>query len=157
MLFNTAQFLEKRIEKVRDEEKNNRQDLFTLSSSYLGQLKQRLNGGHMMKESEFHIPVEKDKVNICRSFLIVLLKVFFFLLAKGAKNGQETNAATETANGNETTKVNGDAKGWVNIKGLHWFIYLNYFKFLRKGCKRSTGEENYTSGSGGTKVSQGYY
>lgn len=110
MLFNTAQFLEKRIEKVRDEEKNNRQDLFTLSSSYLGQLKQRLNGGHMMKESEFHIPVEKDKVNICRSLLILLLKVVF-VLAKGAKNGQETNAATETANGNETTKVNGDAKG----------------------------------------------
>lgn len=89
MLFNTAQFLEKRIEKVRDEEKNNRQDLFTLSSSYLGQLKQRLNGGHMMKESEFHIPVEKDKVNICRSFLIVLLKVFFFYSQRELKTARK--------------------------------------------------------------------
>lgn len=57
-----AQFLEKRIEKVRDEEKNNRQDLFTLAISYLGQLKQRLTSGQMMKEGDFHIPVEKDKV-----------------------------------------------------------------------------------------------
>lgn len=116
--------MEKRIEKVRDEEKNNRQDLFTLSSSYLGQLKQRLNGGHMMKESEFHIPVEKDKVNICRSFLNnSLYQSGFFLHAQGAKNGQETNSATETANGNE--KVNGDAKGWVNIKLFYRFIHSN--------------------------------
>ncbi|XP_030748048.1 THO complex subunit 2 isoform X2 [Sitophilus oryzae] len=62
VLIKLAQFLEKRIEKVRDEEKNNRQDLFTLSSSYLGHLKQRLNGGHMMKEGDFHIPVEKEKI-----------------------------------------------------------------------------------------------
>ncbi|KAF7282444.1 hypothetical protein GWI33_002672 [Rhynchophorus ferrugineus] len=60
-LIKLAQFLEKKIETVRDEEKNNRQDLFTLSSSYVGLLKQRLNGGHMMKESDFHIPVEKEK------------------------------------------------------------------------------------------------
>ncbi|XP_050307904.1 THO complex subunit 2 [Anthonomus grandis grandis] len=61
VLIKLAQFLEKRIEKVREEEKNKRQDLFTLSSSYLGQLKQRLNAGQMMKEGDFHIPVEKDK------------------------------------------------------------------------------------------------
>ncbi|XP_019767438.2 THO complex subunit 2 isoform X1 [Dendroctonus ponderosae] len=62
VLIKLAQFLEKRIEKVRDEEKNNRQDLFTLAISYLGQLKQRLTSGQMMKEGDFHIPVEKDKV-----------------------------------------------------------------------------------------------
>ncbi|XP_049826219.1 THO complex subunit 2 isoform X2 [Aethina tumida] len=61
VLIKLSQFVEKRIEKVRDEEKNNRQDLFTLSSSYLGQLKQRMSSGHMMKEGEFHIPVEKEK------------------------------------------------------------------------------------------------
>ncbi|XP_066259419.1 THO complex subunit 2 isoform X1 [Euwallacea similis] len=85
VLIKLAQFLEKRIEKVRDEEKNNRQDLFTLSSSYLGQLKQRLNGGHMMKESDFHIPVEKDKAG---------------------KSFQEPVAA----NGKDAGRLNGDSK-----------------------------------------------
>ncbi|CAH0560689.1 unnamed protein product [Brassicogethes aeneus] len=61
VLVKLSQFIEKRIEKVRDEEKNTRQDLFTLSSSYLGLLKQRMSGGHMMKEGEFHIPVEKER------------------------------------------------------------------------------------------------
>lgn len=64
VLIKLSQFIEKRIEKVRDEEKNNRQDLFTLSSSYLGLLKQRMTSGHMMKEGDFHIPVEKEKVSI---------------------------------------------------------------------------------------------
>ncbi|XP_063912789.1 THO complex subunit 2 isoform X2 [Zophobas morio] len=62
VLQKVGQFIEKRIEKVRDEEKNNRQDLFTLSSSYLGLLKQRIISGHMVKESDFHILVEKEKV-----------------------------------------------------------------------------------------------
>ncbi|KAL1505772.1 hypothetical protein ABEB36_005256 [Hypothenemus hampei] len=86
VLIKLAQFLEKRIEKVRDEEKNNRQDLFTLSSSYLGQLKQRLNGGYMMKESDFHIPVEKDKIT---------------------KSNPEANSTT---NGKDVNRHNGDSK-----------------------------------------------
>lgn len=57
VLIKLGQFIDKRIEKVRDEEKNNRQDLFTLSSSYLGLLKQRMTSGQMMKECDFHIPV----------------------------------------------------------------------------------------------------
>ncbi|CAH1159617.1 unnamed protein product [Phaedon cochleariae] len=61
VLIKLSQFIEKRIEKVRDEEKNNRQDLFTLSSSYLGLLKQKNASGQMMKESDFHIPLEKEK------------------------------------------------------------------------------------------------
>ncbi|CAH1103884.1 unnamed protein product [Psylliodes chrysocephalus] len=61
ILIKLSQFIEKRIEKVRDEEKNNRQDLFTLSSSYLGLLKQRSSGGQLMRENDFHIPLEKEK------------------------------------------------------------------------------------------------
>nr|CAI5831186.1 unnamed protein product [Callosobruchus analis] len=60
-LLKLGQFIEKRIEKVRDDERNNRQDLFTLSSSYLGLLKQKISSGQMMKESDFHIPQEKEK------------------------------------------------------------------------------------------------
>ncbi|KAL3266220.1 hypothetical protein HHI36_010402 [Cryptolaemus montrouzieri] len=59
VLIKLSQFVEKRIEKVRDEEKNNRQDLFTLSSSYLALLKQRISSGTMVKEGDFHIIVEK--------------------------------------------------------------------------------------------------
>lgn len=62
VLFKLSQIIEKKIEKVRDEEKNKRQDLYTLSISYLGQLKQRIVAGYMMKESEFHQVVEKEKV-----------------------------------------------------------------------------------------------
>ncbi|KAI4462732.1 tho2 protein [Holotrichia oblita] len=58
-----SQIIEKRIEKLRDEEKNKRQDLFTLATSYLGQLKQRMTSGHIMQESEFHQNVDKEKVS----------------------------------------------------------------------------------------------
>ncbi|KAK5643842.1 hypothetical protein RI129_007687 [Pyrocoelia pectoralis] len=62
VLLKLSQIIEKRIEKVRDEEKNQRQDLYTLAISYHGQLKQRISSGHMLKESEFHQVVEKEKV-----------------------------------------------------------------------------------------------
>ncbi|KAK9712875.1 Transcription- and export-related complex subunit [Popillia japonica] len=58
-----SQIIEKRIEKLRDEEKNKRQDLFTLATSYLGQLKQRMTSGHIMQESEFHQNVDKEKIS----------------------------------------------------------------------------------------------
>ncbi|XP_025831929.1 THO complex subunit 2 [Agrilus planipennis] len=63
VLSKLSQVIEKKMEKVRDEEKNKRQDLFTLATSYLGQLKQRIAGGHMMKESDFHQIPEKEKVS----------------------------------------------------------------------------------------------
>lgn len=54
-----AQIIERRVEKVKEEEKNMRQDLYTLATSYAGQLK--LRAGHMIKEVDFHqIP---DKVS----------------------------------------------------------------------------------------------
>lgn len=64
VLSKLSQIIEKRIEKLRDEEKNKRQDLFTLATSYLGQLKQRMASGHIMQESEFHQNVDKDKVKL---------------------------------------------------------------------------------------------
>lgn len=63
VLLKLSQILDKKIEKVRDEEKNKRQDLFTLASSYLGLLKQRVSAGHMMKEADFHQVAEKEKVS----------------------------------------------------------------------------------------------
>ncbi|XP_022903408.2 THO complex subunit 2 [Onthophagus taurus] len=67
ILSKLIQIIEKRIEKLRDEEKNKRQDLFTLATSYLGQLKQRIASGHVMQESEFHQNVEKEKTKVHES------------------------------------------------------------------------------------------
>lgn len=52
-----AQIVEKRVERVREEEKNQRQDLFVLASSYIGQLKNR--AGQMVREADFHQVTEK--------------------------------------------------------------------------------------------------
>lgn len=52
-----AQIIERKVERVRDEEKNQRQDLFVLASSYIGQLKNK--AGQMMRESDFHQVTEK--------------------------------------------------------------------------------------------------
>lgn len=57
VLSKLAQIIEKRVEKVRDEEKNVRQDLYTLAISYAGQLKMRT--GHMIKEADFHLILDK--------------------------------------------------------------------------------------------------
>ncbi|XP_055591572.1 THO complex subunit 2 isoform X2 [Uranotaenia lowii] len=57
VLAKLAQIIEKKVEKVREEEKNQRQDLFVLASSYIGQLKAR--SGQMMRESDFHQVSEK--------------------------------------------------------------------------------------------------
>lgn len=61
VLTKLSTFLDKKIEKIRDEEKNKRQDLYTLASSYLGLLKQRVAGGHMMDEKDFHQMPDKEK------------------------------------------------------------------------------------------------
>ena len=48
----TEQVIHKRVEKVRDEEKVKRQDLYVLASSYLGILKQKQ--GQLILENDFH-------------------------------------------------------------------------------------------------------
>ncbi|XP_052864663.1 THO complex subunit 2 [Anopheles cruzii] len=57
VLAKLSQIIEKKVEKVREEEKNQRQDLFVLASSYIGQLKAK--AGQMMLESDFHQVPEK--------------------------------------------------------------------------------------------------
>lgn len=60
VLAKTEQYIQKRVEKVRDEEKNKRQDLHVLASSYLGILKQKCS--QLIPESEFHqVSVEQSK------------------------------------------------------------------------------------------------
>lgn len=54
--------LEKRIEKVREEEKGQRQDLFILATSYIGQLKAKSSS--MMREAEFHSVSDKPQKKV---------------------------------------------------------------------------------------------
>ncbi|XP_063708097.1 THO complex subunit 2 [Culicoides brevitarsis] len=59
VLSKLSQIIEKKVEKVREEEKNKRQDLFILASSYIGQLKAK--SSQMMRESDFHQVAEKPQ------------------------------------------------------------------------------------------------
>ncbi|XP_052738245.1 THO complex subunit 2 isoform X1 [Bicyclus anynana] len=51
VLAKLAQIIERKVEKVKEEEKLHRQDLYVLATGYSGQLR---NKGQLMKESDFH-------------------------------------------------------------------------------------------------------
>ncbi|XP_017854857.1 THO complex subunit 2 isoform X2 [Drosophila busckii] len=57
VLSKLAQIIERKVDKVREEEKTKRPDLFAIASSYIGQLKQKTP--HMFKESDFHQIAER--------------------------------------------------------------------------------------------------
>lgn len=57
ILSKLAQIIEKRVEQVIADERNQRQDLFVLASSYIGQLKSKAND--MVREADFHIVSDK--------------------------------------------------------------------------------------------------
>lgn len=52
MLVKLAQIIERKVEKVCDEERNQRKDLYLLATSYIGRLKARSND--MIREADFH-------------------------------------------------------------------------------------------------------
>lgn len=57
ILSKLAQIIEKRVEKVIVDERNQRQDLFVLASSYIGQLK--IRASEMIREADFHQMADK--------------------------------------------------------------------------------------------------
>ncbi|XP_031624361.1 THO complex subunit 2 isoform X2 [Contarinia nasturtii] len=61
VLSKLSQILEKYVNKVIEEEKNQRQDLFVLATSYIGQLKNK--AVDMMKEADFHQVSDKPVKN----------------------------------------------------------------------------------------------
>ncbi|KAL4708772.1 hypothetical protein ACJJTC_011736 [Scirpophaga incertulas] len=56
-----AQIIERKIDKVKDEEKTQRPDLYVLATGYSGQLRNKVP--NMMRESDFHQVVDKHKVS----------------------------------------------------------------------------------------------
>lgn len=74
VLAKLATLIEKKVEKVREDEKDKRQDLYTLATSYCGLLKGRAS--QFLKDSDFHQVNEKVK----QMFLInmsCIVKVLF--------------------------------------------------------------------------------
>lgn len=69
VLSKLSQYLEKCVNKVIEEEKNHRQDLFVLATSYIGQLKSKV--GDMMKEADFHQVSDKPVKNSQDSMKVV--------------------------------------------------------------------------------------
>lgn len=61
VLSKLSQILEKYVTRVIEEEKNHRQDLFVLATSYIGQLKSKSN--EMIKEADFHQMSDKPAKN----------------------------------------------------------------------------------------------
>ncbi|XP_030383564.1 THO complex subunit 2 [Scaptodrosophila lebanonensis] len=57
VLAKLAQIIERKVDKVREEEKTKRPDLYAIASSYIGQLKQKTS--QMLKESDFHQVAER--------------------------------------------------------------------------------------------------
>ncbi|GBP63213.1 THO complex subunit 2 [Eumeta japonica] len=55
-----SQIIGRKVEKVKEEEKTQRQDLYILATSYSGQLRSRVSS--MMEESEFHQVLDKHSV-----------------------------------------------------------------------------------------------
>lgn len=101
VLANLAQVIERKADKVREEEKNQRPDLFVLASSYIAQLKTRQV--QMIKENDFHQISEKSKDTKVED---VLLKI--------------------EANGNSSS--NGNNIGRFFEGCLLPYIYLIYFQ-----------------------------
>ena len=60
LLLKLNQIIERKIEKLREEEKSKRQDLFVLATSYIGLLKNRST--FAVKEADFHLVNDKNLV-----------------------------------------------------------------------------------------------
>ncbi|XP_049865529.1 THO complex subunit 2 isoform X2 [Pectinophora gossypiella] len=61
VLAKLAAIIERKIEKVKEEEKTQRQDLFVLATGYSGQLRNKVP--HMMRENDFHQVVQLPAVD----------------------------------------------------------------------------------------------
>jgi THO complex subunit 2 len=85
--FNSA--LEKRVEKIKQVEKDKRQDIYTLASVYLGQLRQRKT--FMIEESKFHL---KEVTNVSKTRIS----------AQQTSNGTNSSSSSLTTTSNESNK-----------------------------------------------------
>lgn len=100
VLSKLSQILEKYVNTVITQEKNQRQDLFVLATSYIGQLKSKSN--EMIKESDFHLIGDKP-----------------------AKNSQETKIVNGNSN-NSSTNNHGMNENNILRKYYYFLSMINY-------------------------------
>ncbi|XP_043865213.1 THO complex subunit 2 isoform X1 [Drosophila mojavensis] len=94
VLSKLAQIIERKVDKVREEEKTKRPDLFAIASSYIGQLK--LKSPHMFKESDFHQVAERPVKEAAPAPPGSAVKV---------QPGEKANASAATTTTTPTTKT----------------------------------------------------
>ncbi|XP_023179884.2 THO complex subunit 2 [Drosophila hydei] len=94
VLSKLAQIIERKVDKVREEEKTKRPDLFAIASSYIGQLK--LKSPHMFKENDFHQVAERPVKEAAPTPPGNAVKV---------PSGDKANASAATTTSTPTTKT----------------------------------------------------
>lgn len=77
VLAKLSQCIEKKIEKIKEDEKNKRQDLYILATSYSGQLKARAS--FIMREADFHSVNEKVRNNCSEDIHVLHFHLNTFL------------------------------------------------------------------------------
>lgn len=106
VLSKLSQILEKYVTRVIEEEKNHRQDLFVLASSYIGQLKSKAND--MVKEADFHLASDKPAKNSQESTKVV---------NGNSNNSTNSQGASNSFEGKfpifQTNRINW--KDWIDI------------------------------------------
>uniref|UniRef100_A0A182J8B0 THO complex subunit 2 n=1 Tax=Anopheles atroparvus TaxID=41427 RepID=A0A182J8B0_ANOAO len=125
VLAKLSQIIEKKVEKVREEEKNQRQDLFVLASSYIGQLKAR--AAQMMLESDFHQVTEKP----------------FKATASSASATSSSSAVAASSGAGATVVIDAQQDAKVAINGADVKVGQN----TRQGGGSSMGNGTATGGN----------
>ena len=129
MLAKLSQILERKVEKVREEERGQRQDLHVLATSYSGQLKAR--AASMIRESDFHHVGDKAGKAQEASVTETTEKVSNGIVSsKEATNG-ETKLEKEQPTAKESSREKRTASNQT-----HQLVYNNFFRKLRNyRCK----------------------
>lgn len=110
VLSKLSQILEKYVNKVIEEEKNQRQDLFVLATSYIGQLKSK--SSEMMKEADFHQMSDKPAKNAQENSKVV--------------NGNGPSAGKHENNHGEYSVVN------ILVQMGNFFLHFFYFHSINQ-------------------------
>lgn len=121
MLVKLAQIVERKVEKVCDEERNQRKDLYLLATSYIGRLKARSND--MIREADFHQVADKP---VKEPTVVVAPAAAQTSAVSAATSTPPVAAKVETVNGSSAMAGN---QGKLNKVG---FGFTGWVRFTRR-------------------------
>ncbi|XP_038107405.1 THO complex subunit 2 isoform X2 [Culex quinquefasciatus] len=156
VLAKLAQIIEKKVEKVREDEKNKRQDLFVLASSYIGQLKAK--SGQMMRESDFHQVAEKPvKVESQDSKAMngdskerkeIKIEKKIIVTTTNSSSSKPQPSSTTVNNGNSTSSTTSKSNSSSNNDDVK--IVLETREIKKETPLRESVRESSSGGGGGS-------